>query len=83
MHVVHRHHVIWADRSVGIRRRATPAEVARSVKADDGGRDPNLAEYSLHDRIANYSTGGSERNRALFFVFAQFDWLCGNGLNAA
>src|SRR5207248_6705059 len=83
MHVVHRHHVIRTDRTVGIRRRATAAEVDSSVKADDGGRDPNLTKYSLHDRIANKSTGGFERNRALYCVFAERQWLCRNGRNSA
>src|SRR5436189_5344250 len=75
MHVVHCHYVIRTDRSVRVRWSATAAEVACSVKADDRRGYQNLAEHSLYCRVANDPTDGSQRNRALLFVFAQLELL--------
>src|SRR4029077_18699045 len=82
MKVSHRHHIVGTDGSIRIGRRAA-AEVAVTVKADDGSGDSNLAEHSLHHRVPNDSADGPERNRALFLVLTLGTCLCNERLDAA
>src|SRR5262249_5856250 len=82
MQIGHGHYVIWTDLSVRVRRRAA-AQVAVSIKADDGVRYSEGAEYPLHSRIGHNRTKRCSENRALLLILAQRTFVPRQWLHAS
>src|SRR5262245_56609554 len=70
MQVGHRHNMIWADRAIGVWRRAA-AKVAVSIKADNRWRYPNRTHQPLHSRIGDNRTKRRSEHRPRLLVLAQ------------